>query len=67
MMREKGFVFKLVESAKKWFPNEIARFNFYLEMIEEADRTDWELCQREATEADPLFEKALMKLHPELK
>lgn len=64
---KKGLLYELVASARRWFPNEIARFNFYIDVIQETERTDWELCQREATEADPIFEKALLQLHPELK
>ena len=67
MMREKGLVFRLVESAKTWFPDEIARFNFYMDMIRGIEEEGWELCRPDAMEIDPLFEKALKKAHPELK
>jgi hypothetical protein len=65
--KKKGLLFELVTSARKWFPNDIARFNFYLEVITETEKENWELCQVEATEADPVFERALLQLHPELK
>lgn len=62
----KGLVFEVVTSAKKWFSDDTARYNFYLEMIKEFEKEDRDLCRPEAKEIDPMFEKALIYLYPEL-
>lgn len=64
--RNKGLVFGVVTSAKKWFPDDVARYNFYLEMIREVEDEDRDLCQPEAREVDPMFKKALHFLYPKL-
>lgn len=64
---EKGLVYEIVASAKNWFPNDIARFNFYLDLIKVVEKEDKELCGPGARAIDPMFEKALVQIHPYLK
>jgi len=66
-IKEKGLIFKLVKSAKKWFPDETARYYFYLDLIKEIECEGWELCRPDAVEIDFVFKEALNHTHPELK
>jgi hypothetical protein len=62
----KGLVYGIVSSAMKWFPDETARYNFYLDLIVEVEKESKELCNPEARKVDPVFDRALLKLYPDL-
>lgn len=62
-----GLILEIVISAKKWFSDEEARYNFYIDVIRAFDKEHWSLCQPEAKDVDSVFEKALLSVHPDLK
>lgn len=62
----KGLLFDIVACIKKWLPDDIARYKLYLEVIPKIEEEDPDMCRPDAREIDPMFEKALLELHPEL-
>jgi hypothetical protein len=61
-----GLLLEVVTSAKNWFLDEEARFNFYVDIVKAFEKEHWSLCQPEAKDVDPIFKKALFHVHPNL-
>lgn len=59
-----GLYDELIRAAMKYIPDEKIRARFYRDTIKAFEDSDWDT-QSECEGFDPVFDKALLKLHPE--